>query len=195
MMDIEFVRSRFIKHFDGQTGKYALGEKVSKDDLKLNIYAVSSDAALYDKIAKADKTFNKDKARLLSYDIGLSSDTCNRFKLKDGIQLTIRYPSDMAKDWSKYNYKIYHFVNFDYDKLIYLETPKMEEVKCTADKNGMHFKAPSFSNYVISVTPKSGTDSPGTGESSVTLNIVILVILFSTAGISGVLAKRKGELY
>ena len=101
----------------------------------------------------------------------------------------------MAKNWNKYNYKVYHFVDFDYDKLTDLETPKVESVKCTADKDGVHFMAPSFSNYVISVTPKStGTPSPKTGESSLMINIAILIALISAAAIAGVIAKRRGEL-
>ncbi len=148
------------KDFDAQevrqTGEntFELGEKVKKEDLKLRIDSARADSALYDTIAKADKTFKKDKARLLAYNITLSSDNCDRFKLTNGINITLRYPSDMAKDWNKYNYKVYHFVTFDYKKLENLEKAKIEEVKCTADKNGVHFTAPSFSNYVISVTPK-----------------------------------------
>lgn len=118
-------------------------------------------------------------------------------KLRDGINLTLKYPSDMAKDWNKYNFKVYHFVEFDYDKLELLDSPKIEEVKCTADKNGIHFKAPSFSVYVISVTPKSGgsdSPSPKTSDATILFNVVLLTLLLSTAGILGVLAKRRGEL-
>ena len=195
------VSAESAKDFDAQEvvlsdGKYVLGEKVNKDDLRLSISPISAGEALYDRIAAADKSFQKDKARLLAYDITLSHNGIKLIKLKDGINLTIRYPSDMAKDWNKYNYKVYHFVTFDYDKLENLATPRIEEIKCTADKNGIHFKSPNFSNYAISVTPKSaGTSSPGTGESTVPLNIVICVIIIAAAGISGVLAKRRGELY
>ena len=182
--------------YDDEKEKFVLGEKVEKKDLKLSISPVSAGETLYSKIAKADKNFKKDSARLLAYDITLSNDKTSRFKLKDGINLTLKYPSDMAKDWNKYNYKVYHFVTFDYDQLKDLDEPKIEVIKCTADKNGIHFKAPSFSKFSISVTPKSGgNSSPQTGESTVSLNIIILVILLSTAGITGVFAKRKGELF
>ncbi|MBQ9902727.1 MAG: hypothetical protein IJM51_10165 [Clostridia bacterium] len=182
--------------FDLDEEKYKLGEKVNKNDLKLSISPASSGEALYSQIAKADKNFNKDKSRLVAYDISLSSDTCDRFKLKNGINLTLKYPSDMAKEWNKYNYKVYHLADFDYDKLALLDPAKVEEIKCTADKNGIHITAPGFSRYAISITPKSGgSDSPGTGESSVSLNVVLLIILISVAGITGVIAKRRGELF
>ena len=191
------------KNFDAQevklnedTHKYVLGEKVSKEDLKLGLASVPANEARYNQIAKADKTFNKEKAKLFVYDITLSSDSCDRFKLKDGINLTIKYPADLAKDWNKYNFKVYHFVDFDYDNLEKLDETKIVSEKCTADKDGIHFKAPSFSYYAISATPKSaGNSSPQTGESTVMLNIIILIILLSTAGITGVIAKRKGELF
>ena len=183
--------------FSDEQGKFVLGEKVNKEDLTLGILPVSADEALYDKLAKADKGFKKDEARLLAYDILLSKDSNPLIKLRDGINLTLKYPSDMAKDWNKYNFKVYHFVEFDYDKLEFLDSPKIEEVKCTADKNGIHFKAPSFSVYVISVTPKSGgsdSPSPKTSDATILFNVVLLTLLLSTAGILGVLAKRRGEL-
>ena len=118
-------------------------------------------------------------------------------KLRDGINLTLKYPSDMAKDWNMYSFKVYHFVEFDYDNLYFLDSPRIEEVKCTADKNGIYFKAPSFSVYVVSVTPKSsGSDSPSpkTSDATILFNVVLLTLLLSTAGILGVLAKRRGKL-
>ena len=181
--------------FSDKEKKYVLGEKLKKEDLKLDIAKLPNEESLYDAIAKADKTFKKDSARLLGYNITLSHGECTLIKLKDGINLTIKYPSDMAKDWNKYNYKVYHFAQFDYDKLESLEEPKIESVKCTADKNGIHFKAPSFSNYVISVTPKSaGSPSPKTGESNIAPNIAVLLVLLAASGMAGVMVKRKGEL-
>ena len=138
---------------------------------------------------------SENECRLIAYNIDLKSDSCDLFKLEKGINLTLKYPSDIAKEWDKYNYKVYHFKDFDYKAMKYLNSPDIEGVKCTADKNGIHFNAPGFSIYAISVTTKSGnTGSPKTGESSVGLNIVLLIVLISVAGITGVIAKRRGEL-
>ena len=70
----------------------------------------------------------------------------------------------------------------------------MESVTAKCDKNGIHLTGKSFSIYAISITPKSGgTESPGTGESSVSSNIAILFALFAIAGVAAVIAKLNGE--
>ena len=181
--------------YDESTKKFSLGEKVSKEDLTLSITKIANATPYYDAIAKEYKTFNKDTARLLVYNISLD---CNGdysyIKLTGGMNLTLSYPSDIAKTWDKYNFKVYHFADFNYDTLEELKPEKVEPVTAKCDKNGIHLTGKSFSIYAISITPKSGgTESPGTGESSVSSNIAILFALFAIAGVAAVVAKLKGE--
>ena len=76
----------------------------------------------------------------------------------------------------------------------YLETKKVETVKAKVDKNGIHIPGTSFSDYVVSITPKSGgTSSPATGESSVALNIALILAVISLAGVAAVFVKRIAE--
>ena len=181
--------------YNPETQKFFLGEKVKKEDLTLSFNKINNTEPYYDLIAKADKNFKKDTARLLVYDMYLSynGDRC-LVKLTGGINFTLNYPADMAKDWNKYNYTVYHIADFDYDKMEYLETKKVETVKAKVDKNGIHIPGTSFSDYVVSITPKSGgTSSPATGESSVALNIALILAGISLAGVAAVFVKRIAE--
>ena len=181
--------------YNPETQKFFLGEKVKKEDLTLSFNKINNTEPYYDLIAKADKNFKKDTARLLVYDMYLSynEDRC-LVKLTGGINFTLNYPADMAKDWNKYNYTVYHIADFDYDKMERLETKKVETVKAKVDKNGIHIPGTSFSDYVVSITPKSGgTSSPATGESSVALNIALILAVISLAGVAAVFVKRIAE--
>ena len=180
---------------DESSDTFVLGEKISKEDIRIHIAKDSNTEPYYNTIAKADKTFDKDTARLVVYDINLSyQDRYELIKLTGGINLTLSYPSDIAKDWNKYNYKVYHIAEFDYDKLQVIKGGKVESVEAKADKNGIHITGTSFSPYLISITPKNAsTPSPATGESNVATNVAILLALLAITAAVAVFAKFRGE--
>ena len=178
-----------IVNYDYENEKYVLGDAIEKKDLRISMSRNGNTDPFIEPIAAFDKNFKKDSAKLYAYDISLNYE---HVKLDGGIKLTLAYPNSIAKEWNKYDIKVYHFKDFDYGKLVKLDPAQVESIAATCDKDGIHITAPGFSNYVISVTSKNTSNgSPNTGETSGIIIVAIVLAVLSAACAGFVIIRRK----
>ena len=159
------------------TGYKVVVEKIGDKDKKTFLAAVKA----------ADKDFNDSDANLLVYDIYLVDSQGKKLELASGkVDVTLKYPNKtVEKNYSKFTHKVYHQLADGID------TKQL----AVGGKDGITITSTSFSYYAITSTGAKGTGNPGTGESSVSANIAMLLAVLSLVSFAGVYAKNKGEQY
>ena len=138
-----------------------------------------------DAIKNYAKTFNVTEGNTALYDISLVDNNKVHVKVEKGkIKICLKYPDNLARQSEKYTFRLYH----------QKDDGTIEEIPVVCKPDGIYFEATSFSPFALVWNEKSSTGSPGTGESSVVIwNMFILLMLSAAAGAIVIYRNRFAE--
>lgn len=141
--------------------------------------------SILDAIQKYAKSINITMRNTALCDISLVDNNKVHVKVEKGkIKICLKYPDNLARQSEKYTFRLYH----------QKDDGTIEEIPVVCKPDGIYFEATSFSPFALVWNEKSSTGSPGTGESSVVIwNMFILLMLSAAAGAIVIYRNRFAE--
>lgn len=151
--------------------------------IRLNIGHIdkSQRKPILDAIKGYNKSFDPDTNNIIFYEINLEDSNQAHVNIVKGhVLICMNYPENLAKEWNKYVFHLYH----------QRKDGSIEEIPVNCMANGIWCTATDFSPYVL-CWDEAKIESAGTGESMVIINVMAILFFVSAMSMNLVLYRRR----